>query len=212
MNTESRTMPASRRSARSSVPRSGVRAAMAAAVAVLVACAPGTGETDTPGRYSSPQFGFTFEYPDTLDLREYTPEFVALGRADGDAFEAAVEIAIEAGEGESFEAFATERARLACAADGPDRSLQCTEVEALQPIAAEGGTEGLVFHLRHVATRPGTDEVIERGGRGPFFVYDISPRVAAPRGALFVRAPVALRPDEVDTRLVRQIATSVRMR
>jgi hypothetical protein len=81
-----------------------------------------------------------------------------------------VEIVIERGEA-SADSLATQRARLACAADGPELAMQCTDVQQREPFTSEHGVEGRVFHLRHVTTRPPTDEVVEIGSRGPFFAF-----------------------------------------
>lgn len=184
-----------------------------ATLAWLAACSASDGAGgDATAMYESPRYGFSIEYPDTLDLREYDADHVAIGQASGEALEAVAEVALETGEGDRFEDFAVERARQACAADGPDLSLQCAEVEVLQPVTAAGGAEGIVFYLRHLATRPGTSEVVEAGGRGPFFAFDLSPREeGGAHRALFIRAPVILTPAEAEAELIRRIALSLRL-
>ncbi|HEX7023447.1 MAG TPA: hypothetical protein VF187_01405 [Gemmatimonadales bacterium] len=167
-------------------------------------------------RYENPTVSFSFEYPDSFDVREYSPSFVAIGSEEGEAFDAVVEVGVEEGEGASFQDFAIERARLACAADGPNLSLQCTDVEMLQPVTTGEGREGISFYLKHVATRPGSGEVVATDGRGPFFAFELESREAeggtnSQYEMLIVRAPVVLEPDQVNAELVRRIARSLRV-
>jgi hypothetical protein len=188
------------------------RGALTAALALLViGCGRGGPDSGSPP-YESPGYGFVIDVPDTLVLREYLAEYVAIGRGDGGAFAVAVEIVVEAGVGADFEAAAVESARRGCVADGPGTSLECTEVEALQLFASVSGVPGIVFYLAHRTTRAGTDEVLAVGRRGPFFAFEGS-RFDAPPGALvFVRAPVTLDPSDAEGALVRRIASSIRRR
>jgi hypothetical protein len=97
----------------------------------------------------------------------------------------------------------------ACAADGPDRSLQCVAAQLLQPFETADGVEGIVFYLRHLTTRPGTDEVLEVGARGPVFALPLPGGEGGLQRVLFVRAPVALTAEQADSTLIREVATSV---
>jgi len=167
-----------------------------------------------PGVYVSESYGFEIAFPDTLDVREFTPRYLALGRSDGDAFRAAVEVVLETGEAESFEAFAFERARSACSVEGPDLSTACLDAHRVQPFQTASGVSGTSFFLRHVTTRARTAELVAEGLRGPFVVFDLSPARPLPEGlhvVLFVRAPVVLAPGASDPELVRSGAGSLQL-
>jgi len=167
-----------------------------------------------PGVYVSESYGYEISFPDTLDVREFTPRYLALGRADGDAFRAAVEVVLETGEAESFEAFAFERARSACSVEGPDLSTICLDAQRVQPFHTAWGVSGMSFFLRHVTTRARTAELVGEGLRGPFVVFDLSPARPLPEGlhvVLFVRAPVVLEPAASDPELVRSVAGSLQL-
>lgn len=184
---------------------------------LLAACAPTPPAAESGGQYTSAVYSFTVEYPDSFDLREYIPEFVAIGRAEGEGFRAAVELSVEMGETEgadadtSFEQFVIERARVSCAADGPGMSLQCGDVIQRQPFSTRSGEPGIAFHLEHLTTRPGTAEVLDRDTRGPFFALALSPADReAEHAVLIIRPAVTLSPEQVDGALIRAIAESVR--
>ena len=182
------------------------------ALLLLAACGQSDREAASVATYRSPSSAFSFDYPDSLSLRPYGPSFVSVGREQGQTFISAAEVGVEEGESESFEAFAVERARVSCAADGPDLSLQCTTVQMLQPVSTANGLEGIAFYLEHVATRPGSGEVVETGGRGPFFFFDLSPAgQGGAHRAIFVRAPAVLPPEEVDSEMIRGIAQSLQV-
>lgn len=159
--------------------------------------------------YRSAVYGFEFSYPDSLDIREYTPTIIALGRGDEEAFAAVAEIVLEASDDVEFEALAIERARTSCAADGPGRSLACTEVLDSRPFTTTAGGTGIVFRLRHVMTVPGEGTLLEESSRGPFHALDVSDSVAEETGVLFIRPPTVLDPDRVDQGLIEEVAVSV---
>lgn len=178
------------------------------------ACSSSDADRQDTSSYVSERYGFSFAFPDSLDLREYIPESISVGRADGEAFDARAEVVVERGDGDDFESFVLERARVACAADGPDRSLSCGRGTEQQPFTTAEGVAGTVYWLEHRTTRPGTGEVLELGDYGPIYMVEL-PGNQAPEAAthlaLIVRAPVALSPEEVDESLIREIAESIRV-
>jgi hypothetical protein len=170
-------------------------------------------EEEYVARYDSQEYGFSIAYPDTLDRREYSAEHLAVGRTDEEGFAEVVTLDVHSGTHDRFETFAADAARLSCATVGPDIALECTEVEALQPFTSRAGARGSVLYLRHVASRTATGEIVEAGGRGPFFAFEL-PAGGSPgdyRALVIGPAPV-LSAAAMDTALVRTIAESLRLR
>jgi hypothetical protein len=185
------------------------RSVVLAALIAMGACRPGA-EPGGGAEYLNDTYGYAVRYPEDLDLQEYSPGYTAIGRADHDGFDAAVELVMETAEGIDFGSFALDRALMACGPDGPETSLQCTAVTRREPFTSSGGVPGEVLYLRHEVTRSGTAEPIETDERGPFYTFDWSAKVAdGTVGVLFVRAPVVLSSAQVDTVLVRQVAASL---
>lgn len=199
------------------MPSRGPHCVVFASVLLMVAtlgCTRSASPPAEPSRYVSGTYSFSFEYPDSLDLREYIPEAISIGRERGEGFDASVEVVVERGEGSDFEAFVLDRARLACAADGPDLSLSCGAATNRRPFTTAEGIAGTVYVLEHSTTRPGTGELLEAGEYGPVYVIPLAADDAVDAGgyhALLVRAPVALGREEVDESLLRAVAESVRL-
>jgi len=184
--------------------------AIAALLAGCDGAAPPTGGQAT---YTSETYGYSFVYPDSLDVQEYTPEHVALGRRQvEDGFDAVVEAGVFTADGDSavaFDDFVVDRARTLCAADGPRTSMRCTDVEQRTPFTTATGLTGEVFYLKHETVDIASGAIDSVSGRGPFFVFQLSAN--APAAALIIRPPTNLAPDDVDSELVRQIANSIRI-
>lgn len=178
---------------------------------LCAACASAPPQTENLLHYSSLTYGFTFTYPDSFDLKEYIPEFVAIGRAEGERFTAAAEVVIEEGESGTFEDFVAWRAQVSCAADGPGTSLHCGAITAGEPFSTHDGEEGVAFHLEHRTTRPGTGELLERSTRGPYFALRLPQESTGPTyRAILIRAPATLTPQQTDKELIRGVAESLR--
>lgn len=191
-----------------------------AATLVLAGCpspAPEEAAHAELARYQSDTHGFSIQYPDTLDIRVYSPEHLDIGRMIADEFESEAQVGLYfslPGEPRpaSFADFAHDRARMLCAADGPRLSLECTAVERASRFETEDGPRGEVFYLRHETLDVSTGEVVEVSGRGPFFALDLSLQVPDTEFAvLLVHPPVVRDPAEVDAGLVRRIARSARL-
>lgn len=188
----------------------------AAVLGVLIsACMPAPLGVAARATYHNPEYGFAFSYPETLNLRVYSAEHVALGQAGEDEFaalaEAGVFTAIQ-GAFASFEAFVIDRARATCAADGPGISLRCTDVQQLVPFETSTGLVGEVFYLAHETVDVASNQVISQSGRGPFFAFNLSANLPGVQYAvLLIRPPATLEPAEVDSELLRSVAGSVRI-
>ncbi len=176
-------------------------------VAALTGCADESGAG--LATYRSAEYGFRFNYPDSLDVREYTPTIIALGRGDDDGFDAVAEIILEVSEDVGFDALAIERARTSCAADGPGQSQSCTGVLESQSFSTSGGEVGIAFDLRHVTTIPGEETILEESSRGPFHALDVTDAISGGAGVLFIKPPTVLEAERVDRRLIEEIARSV---
>lgn len=164
--------------------------------------------------YESEDFGFSFKYPRSMDLQEYQPNFISLGKRQGEKFDSSVDVQLvksEANFSGDFEEFVHQQARLSCAADGVNESIECTDVEQEQPFETTTGLTGKVFYLKEVHKNLESGEE-KMGGKGPFFVFNLSANDSESRfTALFVRAPMAQSVSEVNSALIRAVAESVKI-
>src|SRR5687767_12553226 len=92
-------------------------------LALISGCARGDGAETPHLEYVSSTYGYSVSYPDSLDLREFAPQDVAIGYSAGDAFDVRVELVVQTGTGEEFGQFAREQARAACADEAPGISI-----------------------------------------------------------------------------------------
>jgi len=163
--------------------------------------------------YRSAAYGFSFAYPEEYEALEYTEENVAIGRSTPQGFDALVEVRLmQSTDGvtyTNYEDFLYERARLACAADGPNESISCTTVQREEAFENESGLTGTLFYLEEVHTNL-TDNSITTSVEGPFLAFNLSANAPEDQFmALIIHPPVTLSPETVNTDLIRSIANSV---
>lgn len=136
--------------------------------------------------YENLAYGYSFNYPAHYEVREYTPEHVALGRSRGDIFEPHVEIVLaQSGEespAESYWAFLIERSQLNCAANGPDETLNCNGVVEHRPFYTAFKVEGEELYLRLVRRRLSSGAVTTQRF-GPVYAFNLSKNVPSSRFA-----------------------------
>lgn len=162
--------------------------------------------------YESKDHGFSFEYPERLDLKEYQPDFISLGKESGESFQSEVDVQVvksHEGSPAEFDEFVYGEARNSCAADGVNESIECTDVEQEQPFETASGLTGKVFYLKevHKNLESGEEKI---GGKGPFFVFNISANDPESNfSALVIRTPMAI--DKADSSLIRSVAESVKV-
>ncbi|HYE23438.1 MAG TPA: hypothetical protein VEA92_03275 [Candidatus Paceibacterota bacterium] len=123
-------------------------------------------------RYENQTYGYSFTYPEGLTTNEYTPENISVGTREGESFTSVVDVSFQEsfGEYESFEAFAIERAKTLCAADGPDQTLNCTDVVDQTAFTTVSGDTGLELYLTLAETTFSTGET-DTYAFGPVYAF-----------------------------------------
>ena len=202
--------PASRD--RQRFPAPGRRSVAAAAVALsllLVGC---RGERergfDIPTeKYVSTTYGFSVDYPDTMDVREYIPDRVSIGFTAGDGFDARVEITVDTDSADSFDELMERKARDSCYADSPTTSLSCGTIQRRGRLRARSGERGEVLYLTLLVSEPG-GVVVDSMLRGPYVGFELPDSSDLPT-VLFIRAPMTRQLYETDVELVTNVARSL---
>lgn len=161
------------------------------------------------------RYGYSFQFPAQYDLLEYGFENVSIGTRTEGGIDAVAEVVIHTAatttEYASFEDFVYGESRLACAADSPTETINCTEVEQVQPFTTGTGLSGAIFYLAETRRNLSTGTTA-RSGKGPFIAFNLSAHVPEYQyTALVVRPPVVLAPDAVDTELLRDIADTLEL-
>lgn len=159
--------------------------------------------------YHSKTYGFSFRYPDTLDIEEYLASTIAVGSPIPNGFESAVEVAVgedHAGTAD-YDTFVDEWMELLCAADGPDRSTSCDGIEARESFTTASGLAGDRYALRLVRTDvlAGTRTV---SSFGPVYAFKLRGD-PADFTTVFVYAPLATYDQGPDRSLVSALAESL---
>jgi hypothetical protein len=125
--------------------------------------------------YSNAVYGYRFDYPGDLALVEFLPEIQAIEDQSRSEPNELVQIAVEEADLDaaynSFRAFAEARARIYCAADGLQSSLECTETTRTDSFTTGTGVKGDVFYLKIVSVRGAERSEAEAG---PFYVFNMS--------------------------------------
>ncbi len=175
-----------------------------------------TDPAEGPLEYESDIYAFSFQYPNQIDIREYTPEIISVGDAKGeDAFEADVEVQVverlEGGEYDGYEEFLAASIRNLCAADGPGATIYCTERTDIQPYENSSGITGERFFITRVHEDLNSGEK-ESEDFGPIYAFMISPDSASSTWTtLLVRPPSNADADDIETGLIEDIADTVQV-
>jgi len=105
---------------------------------------------------------FSFAYPRTNELKEYTSGAIAIGTQKGNAYDPLVEVVRYKSDPDtalpaSYDAFIKRQARNLCAADGPAESISCPDAQAEPFVTASGITgQKLTLTLTRTNLQSGT--------------------------------------------------------
>jgi hypothetical protein len=158
-------------------------------------------------RYVNTTYGFSIEYPDTMDIREYTPERISIGFAAGDGFDPHLEITVDTDSAASFNELVDRKARDSCAADGPGISINCTTIQRRGTLRAKSREKGDVLYLTLEISEPG-GAVMDSMPRGPYVAFELPTESDLPT-VLFVRAATTRQLWETDVKLIENAARSL---
>lgn len=148
-------------------------------------------EAPKPLSYASAQYAFSFSYPASLALEEYTPNYVSLYDETTDPRTLIVNVSVELSReydqaSSTFAAFAEARAINYCAADGPTGSIWCTKTTRSEPFAGSSGASGTVIYLE-MMKRMGTTTTMREAG--PFYIFDITKNASSTKYAALIVRP-----------------------
>ncbi len=155
--------------------------------------------------FHSNKYNFSFAYPKNLDLLEYTDQDIAIGKKTENGLDAVAELkVIDDLDGVALKDAAVAQARLVCAADGPNETINCTDVESLRSFSPREDMTGYMFYLKEETTRPATGEVLKTQKKGPFYAVALSPN-----SFVLLHPPAPLQEDAVNVGLLQTIAETI---
>ncbi|HEX5774530.1 MAG TPA: hypothetical protein VFY28_01030 [Candidatus Paceibacterota bacterium] len=188
----------------------------AAAVAVWYSFGmPGFGASPpNESEYRNTRFDYSFTYPRTLSLNEYSVRYVTLSTQKGEILHDVLTTAVmRTGEGTtpvSFDAFVRSQLPPLCAADIADAELECPTVREAIPFTTASGIEATAYTLDLIvrATDGGESETKVFG---PVYAYDLTGNdPGSGMTVLFVYAPaIRVTEDTADQALVESVARSL---
>jgi len=130
--------------------------------------------------YDNPEYGFTFDYPSTNELKRFGDGYFNI-LSDGEIlFRGSVEdtsfkifIRESKPTEDVFRSFARHRCKVPCGADGPDGSTYCDTIEKQREFVSANGLRVLELYL--TMTRENyVENTTEQISVGPVYVMDIS--------------------------------------
>lgn len=161
--------------------------------------------------YENPTLGYSFSYPEEYAVNAYTSEFVGVGKREGEGFLSVADVSLYEGEEyESFDAFVLDKARTLCAADGPDETINCTDVIDAKPFTAASGLTGNELYLLLAQKTFSTGET-KTYSFGPVYVFPYEKEGSA-FAAIFVYQPLPSFLTESHADIVGGVARSFKLR
>jgi len=135
---------------------------------------------DETKTYTNKKYKFTFDYPSTYHLKKFGDGYFDLLNNGKIILRASIEdnafkIFIKENNptGDILRSFARERCKVVCAADGPDESTYCDEIESEREYGSANGLRVLEFYM--VMTRENYSDKTKKKSRvGPVYVVDMS--------------------------------------
>jgi hypothetical protein len=158
-------------------------------------------------------YRFSFEVPSGYRIESETDDFAVIHReSDGEhVAEVSIQRRVPGDDApETFRDHAVHRARMTCAADGPDENVSCTKPDAVQPFETQSGLPGITFNLEMERRRNVDNALIESSGHGPFYAIDLSGHQQNGESMLvLIHPPSHAGPAEIDAGVLRRVAESV---
>ncbi|HVU80190.1 MAG TPA: hypothetical protein VHD37_02390 [Candidatus Paceibacterota bacterium] len=159
--------------------------------------------------YQNAQYGYALSYPDTLQVKEYTPEDTVFGIITGDMVEGVAEarvMTIAGSPGESFDQALARELENLCAADGPRSSFSCTGVETTAPFTNDAGLAGTKLYL-HGEKKDLGSGAVTGVSKGPYYAFVLGTGATASQ-VLVIHAPLNKSAAEADAATIEAIARS----
>lgn len=164
-------------------------------------------------RFDNPTYGYSFLIPENLEVEPYTPEAVSVGTRTEGGFSSVADIAVHSSgedhEYESADAFIAERVRTLCAADGPDESIDCTEIASRTEYTSPSGMVGEELMLTLVRRTLSTGATAT-SSYGPVYAFTLgASALSTQHSALLIYPPLPAYLAGVSVETVRDVAGSL---
>jgi hypothetical protein len=124
----------------------------------LMACWPQASLAGETAIYSNQKYGFSFVYPKESAVKTFgetdfdvlkARKVILSGIVQDEVFR--IFLRENGGRPDLFQAFARERVKTTCAADGPDGSRYCDEIITEKEFRTESGLQVFEFYLRMIS-------------------------------------------------------------
>lgn len=164
--------------------------------------------------YSSSKYGFSFSYPENLEIVVSADE-ILLGKRGANNFEPKVIVEVLKSSSEieiqSFEEFVLDASREACSIETESIIQTCTRIDdvvRIAPFKSEPGVAGQVFYLKGEEKDKKTGKT-QSMRRGPFYTFNTSLNTPNQMSFILIGNPFEKSPDEADSPLIKSVANSL---
>ncbi len=156
-------------------------------------------------QYTSEKNNFSFSYPNTHQVIEYSPDALVVATMSGQTVMGVAQIRVlTTSEIVDLEKYAGEEARSMCSSETAEYVIECTDILETKPSVTDSGITGIEFYIHEQKTDLHKNESIEESKKGPFFAYSLTPHTV-----VMVYPPQSISQKEVNTSMVSIIAESV---
>jgi len=156
-------------------------------------------------QYTSEKNNFSFSYPNTHQVIEYSPDALVIATMSGQTVMGVAQIRVlTTSEIVDLEKYAGEEAKSMCSSETAEYVIECTDILGTKPSVTDSGITGIEFYIHEQKTDLHKNESIEESKKGPFFAYSLTPHTV-----VMVYPPQSISQKEVNTSMVSIIAESV---
>lgn len=165
--------------------------------------------------FTNKTYNFSYEYPNTLDMKVLGADDEVLGIQGTVQFTPVVQISVIKGSAEitlqSFEEFVLDEARRACSTTNATVSITCTrldDVVNIRPFTSSSGVQGQVFYLKADQKNLSTGKT-DTVQRGPFYTFNSSSKTIGMMSFIMIGNPVSVSAQAADTTSIESVARSL---
>ena len=168
--------------------------------------------------YTNTSYNFSYEYPNTLSLKEIGADKQVLGRQATLQFSPLVEISLIKGGAEitlqSFEEFVLDQARSECSTVNETVSITCTRIDDvvnIKPFTSTNGVQGQVFYLKAQQKNLSSGKV-DSVRRGPFYTFNSSSKTVGVMSFIMIGNPTSVTAEAADKATIESVARSLSLK
>ncbi len=160
--------------------------------------------------YRNKNLSFSLFYPQEMNVKQTSSSTIKIEERKTKEEIAIIQI-ITSFSSRNFESFAKEQLLTLCSSLDTQFMTFCPTIDSQQILTTKEGITGSIYYLTEVTKERISQKEVERGIKGPFFVFDLSSQIASGNAILLMYSPFSNKQSTVDVAVLRRLAEGIRI-